>query len=51
MKTLIVTGGKFNKEFAVSFLEKNKYDYVIFEVCPENMTSGNINLFEVPKNE
>ena len=29
MKTLIVTGGKFNKEFAVSFLEKNKYDYVI----------------------
>ena len=29
MKTLIVTGGKFNKEFAVSFLENNKYDYVI----------------------
>lgn len=29
MKTLIVTGGKFNKKFAVSFLEKNKYDYVI----------------------
>lgn len=29
MKTLIITGGKFNKEFAVSFLEKNKYDYVI----------------------
>ncbi len=29
MKALIITGGRFNKEFAVSFLEKNKYDYVI----------------------
>ncbi len=29
MRTLIITGGRFDKEFAVSFLEKNKYDYVI----------------------
>lgn len=35
----------------LELIEKNKYDYVVFEVCPENMTAGNINLFEVPKNE
>ncbi len=29
MKTLIVTGGILHKEFAASFLEKNRYDYVI----------------------
>lgn len=29
MKVLIISGGRFNKEFAVSFLEKNKYDYTI----------------------
>ena len=29
MKTLIISGGRFQKDFAVSFLEKNKYDYVI----------------------
>lgn len=29
MKALIITGGRFNKEFAVSFLEKSKYDYLI----------------------
>ena len=29
MKTLIISGGRFQKDFAVSFLEKNKYDFVI----------------------
>lgn len=29
MKILIIAGGKFEYKFAVSFLEKNKYDYVI----------------------
>ncbi len=29
MKTLIITGGRFHKSFATSFLAKNKYDYVI----------------------
>lgn len=29
MRTLIIAGGKFEYKFAVSFLEKNKYDYVI----------------------
>lgn len=29
MKTLIITGGRFDKEFVVSFLENKKYDYVI----------------------
>lgn len=29
MKTLIISGGRFQKDFAVSFLEKNRYDYVI----------------------
>lgn len=29
MKTLIITGGRFDKEFAASFLQKNKYDYTI----------------------
>ena len=29
MKTLIISGGRFHKDFAVSFLEKNKYDFVI----------------------
>ena len=29
MKTLIITGGRFNKEFAARFLEKNRYDYII----------------------
>ena len=29
MKTLIITGGRFNKEFAACFLEKNRYDYII----------------------
>jgi thiamine pyrophosphokinase len=29
VKTLIISGGRFQKDFAVSFLEKNKYDYVI----------------------
>ncbi len=29
MRTLIITGGRFEKNFAVSFLKKNKYDYVI----------------------
>lgn len=29
MRTLIITGGRFDKEFAVSFLEKSKYDYII----------------------
>ncbi|MGN0369667.1 MAG: thiamine diphosphokinase [Butyrivibrio sp.] len=33
MKILIITGGKFNEKFAVSFLEKNKYDYII---CVDN---------------
>lgn len=40
-----------NMADVLDLIEKNSYDYVIFEVCPENMTSGNINLFEVPKNE
>ena len=29
MRTLIITGGRFDKEFAVSFLKNNKYDYYI----------------------
>ena len=29
MKTLIITGGRFNKEFAVSLLKKNEYAYII----------------------
>ncbi len=29
MRTLIITGGRFDKEFAVSFLKKNKYDFYI----------------------
>ncbi len=29
MKTLIITGGSFDGEFAVSFLSENKYDYII----------------------
>ena len=29
MRILIIAGGKFEYKFAVSFLEKNKYDYVI----------------------
>ena len=29
MKILIIAGGKFEYEFVVSFLEKNKYDHVI----------------------
>ena len=29
MKILMIAGGKFEYKFAVSFLEKNKYDYVI----------------------
>ncbi len=29
LKTLIITGGRFNQEFAVLFLEQNKYDYII----------------------
>lgn len=35
----------------LDLIEKNRYDYVVFEVCPENMVADNINLFEVPKNE
>lgn len=33
MRILIITGGKFNEKFAVSFLKKNKYDFVI---CVDN---------------
>ena len=29
MKTLIITGGRFDKEFAVSFLKDKKYNYII----------------------
>ena len=29
MRTLIITGGRFDKEFAVSFLKNNKYDFYI----------------------
>lgn len=29
MRTLIISGGRFDEEFAVSFLEENKYDYII----------------------
>ena len=29
MRTLIISGGRFDKEFAVSFLKNNKYDYYI----------------------
>lgn len=29
MKTLIISGGRFDEKFAVSFLARNKYDYVI----------------------
>lgn len=29
MNTLIITGGRFNKEFVASFLGKKQYDYVI----------------------
>lgn len=29
MKTLIITGGRFDKEFATSYLQKNKYDLKI----------------------
>lgn len=29
MKTLIITGGEFHRDFAVEFLSENKYDYVI----------------------
>lgn len=29
MKTLIISGGRFDEKFAVSFLSRNKYDYVI----------------------
>lgn len=29
MRTLIITGGRFDEEFAVSFLKENKYDYII----------------------
>ena len=40
MKTLIITGGRFHKSFATSFLVKNTYDYVIavdggLEYCKE----------------
>lgn len=29
MRTLIITGGRFEREFAASFLKKNKYDKII----------------------
>lgn len=29
MRTLIITGGSFQREFAVSFLKQNSYDYII----------------------
>ena len=29
MRTLIISGGRFDEKFAVSFLSENKYDYVI----------------------
>lgn len=29
MRTLIISGGRFDEKFAVSFLKENKYDYII----------------------